>query len=72
MTLQDAQAGYFSFMGNSCCAEPPPELSAIQNNIDECSAMLLYAIDRADKNEISFWRRMLQAAKVQRRELLAA
>lgn len=71
MTMQEARAGYFSLMGNSCQAEPTPELSAIERHIEECKSMLAYAIDRTDKDEISFWRRMLQTAKVQRRELLA-
>lgn len=72
MTMQDAQAGYFSFMGDySCEAGLVPKLSDIEHNIEECKAMLDYAIYRADKNEIIFWRRMLQTGKVQRRELLA-
>lgn len=51
MTMQEAQADYFSFMGDSCGAEETLELSAINDNIAECQAMLEYAIDRTDKNE---------------------
>ena len=71
LTMQDAQSSYFTFMGDSCCAELTPELDDVERSIEECEAMLDRAIYRADKNEISFWRRMLQTAKVQRRELLA-
>ena len=71
MTMQDSQVEYFAFMGDSCCAECEPTLSDIDQSIAECMAMLDNAIYRTDKNEISFWRRMLQTAKVQRRELLA-
>jgi hypothetical protein len=70
MTMQEAQADYFSFMGNTCTAECKPKLGEIENSIEECKAMLDCAIYRADKDEISFWRRMLQTAKVQRREIL--
>lgn len=69
--MQDARTSYFSFMGDSCCAEFTPELDDVERSIEECEAMLDRAIYRADKDEVSFWRRMLQTAKVQRRELLA-
>ena len=71
MTMQDSQVEYFAFMGDSCCAECEPTLSDIDQSIAECMAMLDNAIYWTDKSEISFWRRMLQTAKVQRRELLA-
>lgn len=70
MTMQEAEANYFAMMGEPCCAEPP-ELGDIDRGIEDCMAMLDYAIGLADRNEIKFWRRMLQTAKVQRRELLA-
>lgn len=69
--MQEAQASYFSFMGDSCCAEFTSTLDEVERSIKECEAMLDCAIYRTDKDEISFWRRMLQTAKVQRRELLA-
>lgn len=71
MTMQEARTEYFAFMGNSCGVEPIPALSDIEQSIEECRAMLNCAINRTDKEEINFWRRMLQTAKVQRRELLA-
>lgn len=71
MTMQETRTEYAAFMGETCVAEPTPRLSELENNIEECKAMLNCAIYRADKEEISFWRRMLQTAKVQRRELLA-
>ncbi len=71
MTMQEAHAEYVSFMGETCVAESIPRLSELENNIEECKSMLDCAIYRADKEEISFWRRMLQTAKVQRREILA-
>jgi len=71
-TIQKAQENYFSFMGGTCCVDTQPELCDLERNIEECEAMLNNAICRTDKTEINFWRRMLQAAKVQRREILAA
>ena len=71
MTMQDAQSEYFAFMGDSCGVVSIPTLSDIEKSIGECKSMLDYAIYRNDRNEISFWRRMIQTAKVQRRELLA-
>ena len=71
MKMQEAQTEYFSFMGEACVVEQTPTLGDIDNNIEECKSMLDCAIHRADKEEISFWRRMLQSAKVQRREILA-
>lgn len=69
--MQEANTEYVSFMGETCVAEPTLRLGEIENNIEECKSMLDRAIYRADKEEINFWRRMLQTAKVQRRELLA-
>lgn len=71
MTMQEAYAEYASFMGETCVTESTPKLGELEHNIEECKAMLDHAIYRADKDEIGFWRRMLQTAKVQRRELLA-
>lgn len=71
MTMQEAQSEYFAFMGDSCGIVSTPTLSDIEQSIEECRSMLDHAIYRADKNDINFWRRMIQTAKVQRRELLA-
>lgn len=71
MTMQDSETMYFAFVGESCGARSVPVISEIERSIEECKAMLDNAIYLTNKNEISFWRRMLQTAKVQRRELLA-
>lgn len=40
-----------------------------QQSINECYAMLQYSLDRQDKGEIAFWRKMLQRAKVEKRSM---
>lgn len=71
MTLQDAEHLYGEIFGETCPVEDSTSLSDIERSIEDCAAMLDYSLETADKNEIKFWRRMLQKAKVQRRELLA-
>lgn len=72
MTMQEAQLEYFKFMGDSCGSEPELNLNDIERNIEECKSMLYNAIYQTNKDEIKFWRRMLQTAKAQKREFLAA
>lgn len=40
-----------------------------QQSVNECYAMLQYSLDRQDKDEIAFWRKMLQRAKVEKRSI---
>lgn len=76
-TLQAERKFYAAFMGDqpSCCYENSVEDSATIEDLDEaiadCNAMLQYSIDLNDKNEISYWRKLLQENKVQRRMLTA-
>ena len=40
-----------------------------QQSINDCYAMLQYSLDQQDKDEVAFWRRMLQRAKVEKRSV---
>ncbi len=72
-SLQDAEKAYFDMMGEAPCFTPASiSIEELDTNIQECHAMLSHAITTSDKSEIAFWRKMLQQAKMQRRELLAA
>lgn len=76
-TLQAERKFYAAFMGDQplCCYENSVEDSATIEDLDEaiadCNAMLQYSIDLNDKKEISYWRKLLQENKVQRRMLTA-
>ena len=71
MILQKRQQFISDFYGEDCCCkEEKLSLDDINRNIMECNAMLQHFIDLSDKKEIAFWRKMLQMAKVQRREYL--
>ena len=70
-TLQEQRKLYVSMFGESCPETLKCSLKEIEDAIDDCKAMLDEAIDRSDKNEISYWRKMLQENKVQRREILS-
>lgn len=72
-TLQSRRQLIFDMFGDdSCCQNASVNVEEIDMAINDCQAMLYYAIDRNDKEEISYWRKMLQENKVQRRELLSA
>lgn len=47
-------------------------IEELDEAIDDCIAMLQYSIDVNNKDEIFFWRKLLQGNKVQRRMLLNA
>lgn len=70
--LQDREQLYVSLYGEEPCPESTVELSdsEMKESIAECECMLQHFIDISDQEEISFWRKMLQKNKVQRRELL--
>ena len=70
-TMQQEEAMYAAMFGEECPSNDVT-LSEINESIDECQAMLDYSLNLANKEEIAFWRKMLQRAKVERREILAA
>lgn len=43
------------------------DLSKYDESMEEISCMLQYCIDIGDESEVSFWRKMLQQAKVEKR-----
>lgn len=71
MTLQEEEKFINAFYGEcTCCDNNDFTLSDIEESITECKAMLDYSIEKTDKAEIAFWRKMLQQAKVQKRSIL--
>lgn len=71
MTLQERECFMSDFYGEPCCPDNQNlSLDEIDENIEECSAMLNHFIQTSNKKEIAFWRKMLQQAKVQRRSIL--
>ena len=72
-TLQHQREFYSAFYGEDICgAEETATEEELDEAIAECAMMIEYSIDRGDKEEISFWRKMLQENKVQRRKMLSA
>ena len=71
MTLQERENFINDFYGEDwCCPSTELTLKDIDENIEECKAMLDYSIEKTDNHEIAFWRKMLQQAKVQKRSIL--
>ena len=71
MTLQERENFINDFYGEKqCCASTDSSLEDIDKSIEECEAMLNCSIDTTNKEEIAFWRKMLQQAKVQKRSIL--
>lgn len=72
-TLQSQRDFYTALMGDEipCCAVEESAIEELDEAIADCIAMLQYSIDQNDKNEISYWRKLLQENKVQRRMLIA-
>ena len=70
VTLQEQRDFYSAIFGDSCPAHNNVSIEEVDSAIADCKAMLDYAIDRSDKTEISYWRRLLQENKVYRREIL--
>lgn len=70
MTLQQQREFYAAFFGEEPCPANN-ELTAkeLDEAIADCQDMLQYSIDHNNKEEISFWRKLLQENKVQRRLL---
>lgn len=71
-TLESQRKFYAAIFGEECCPiQTNFNINDIEDAIAECEAMLCEAIHRSDKDEISYWRKLLQENKVQRRELLS-
>lgn len=72
-TLQSQRDFYAAFMGDEtqCCSMEESSIEELDEAISDCMTMLQYSIDQNDKNEISYWRKLLQENKVQRRMLIA-
>ncbi len=70
VTLQQQRDFYSAFMGEEICLDQK-EVSKEQLDeaISDCQSMLQYSIDQNWKEEISYWRKLLQENKVQRRML---
>lgn len=72
-TLQNQREFYSAFYGEDICgAEKTATEEELDEAIADCAMMIEYSIDRGDKEEISYWRKMLQENKVQRRKMLSA
>ena len=72
-TLQSQRDFFSAFFGEEvCCGEQSATIEELNDAINDCMAMLQYSIDRNDKNEIFYWRKLLQENKVRRREMLTA
>lgn len=70
--LQQSEEFYNAMFGEECCHEDENiTLQELDLAINDCQAMLDYSIDLNDKSEISFWRKLLQKNKMQRRLLIS-
>lgn len=72
-TLQSQREFFSAFYGDSYCECGCVEnvsLEEINEAIVDCKMMIQYSTRQGDKEEISFWRKMLQENKVERRRLL--
>lgn len=75
-TLQDQREFVSAFYGDDFCGgcieEREATLEEIESAIEDCEMMLQESIERSDKAEIAYWRKVLQENKVSRREMLSA
>lgn len=69
-----AQREFISALFGEECPEPEEEcsISDLDEAIADCEAMVRYSIDSNNKEELSYWRKLLQENKVLRRQLLSA
>lgn len=71
-TLREERDFYSYFYGDDYCGiERETDLDELEITIDECIGMLWDSIGQNNKEEIHFWRKMLQENKVLRRKLIA-
>lgn len=73
VTLKEEREAYRSMFGSDSILEENTNLTRqeLDEAIDDCNAMLQYSIDRNNKEETAYWRRLLQENKVQRRQSTA-
>lgn len=72
-TLQSQRDFYSALFGEEVCGGAQSAMiEELDDAIIDCMAMPQYSIDHNDKNEISYWRKLLQENKVRRREKLTA
>lgn len=70
--LQQQRDFYSAFMGEQFCTEPEiVSKEELDKAIEDCRSMLQYSIDQNWKEEISYWRKLLQENKCKRRMLTA-
>lgn len=74
VTLQEQRDMYSKMFGDDKCCSDTTEIkdcSSYDDAISDCVAMLQYSIDQGNKKEVSYWRKLLQENKVQRRLLVS-
>ena len=71
VTLQQEREAILAFFGDEdiCYSESALTRSELDEAIGECHCMMLYAIDRGDKEDAAYWRKMIQENKIKRRQL---
>ena len=71
--LQDEREAVYAFFGDEyrCYETESQTKEEVEESIMDCHMMLLWAIERQDKEEISFWRKHLQENKVRKRSIPA-
>jgi len=67
-TLAAQRELIFSMYGETC-SEEEYELSDLDSAIADCEEMVRYSIERCDKEEVAYWRKLLQENKVLRRQM---
>ncbi len=72
--IQSGEEFVRGFYGEDRSCEMSENLSETewQQSINDCYSMLQYSLDRQDKDEVAFWRRMLQRAKVEKRSMASS
>lgn len=71
VTLQQEREAIHAFFVDEdiCFTESTLTRDELDEAIGECHCMMLYAIDRGDKEDAAYWRKMIQENKVKRRLL---
>lgn len=74
VTLQEQRKMYSLMFGDDSCHFDETEIrecDSYDDAISDCMAMLQYSVDQGNKEEVSYWRKLLQENKVQRRLLVS-
>lgn len=67
-TLMMQRKMYFELFEDTCPTEEY-SIADIDHAIADCEAMVRYSIDSNNKEELSYWRKLLQENKVLRRQI---